>query len=878
MYFNQQYDRLDGFLLPLRDSRGSRYRLLLGQRPELAVEDALALEVGVAMREGEFYVRGGRSEEVEITSATAEQRILGLPPFAGKGQPGAPAGGQDPPGTAPVKVRTDFNETAFFFPRLLTNEQGEVILSFTVPEALTRWRLLAFAHTRDLMVGSLECTTVTQKELMVMPSAPRFLREDDRIVLPAKITNMSGQLLSGRAELQLFDAITMKPVAAAFSLAASARDFAIEKSSSTSVNWDLRIPADIDAVVYRIVARAGSFSDGEEAALPVLPNRMLVTESLPLSIRGNQSRSFRFEKLLGASSSPSLRHRQLTLEMTSNPAWYAIQALPYLMEYPHECSEQVFNRYYANSIAAYVINSSPRIKRLFDQWRGSDAMLSSLHKNQELKSVLLQEAPWVMQARSESMRRQRLGLLFDLNQMADRLDREIRTLERLQQKNGGWPWFPGMPVSRHITQYMVAGFGHLKALGITIDDARVQRMINLALSYLDRQINREYQELKASAGPLDQATTYIRHDQIQYLYARSFFLDQEIPEACQEAVDFWLEQARRHWTATNIMGRGMIALTLHRFADPTTPGEVIASLRENALRSEELGMYWHQDRGWLWHQAPIQTQALLIEAFDEIAGDGEAVEEMKIWLLKQKQVQDWQTTVATADACYALLRRGRDLLASDRLVEVSLAGQAIDPRNDGWEVEAGTGYYQVSWAGSEVRPEQGHISVRKHDEGIAWGAVYWQYFEQLDRITPAESPLQVDKQLFLQKNTDKGPVLEPITAQSSLEVGNILMVRIEIRADRDMEYIHLKDMRGTGLEPINQLSRYRSQGGLGYYEAPKDASVNFFMHWLPKGVYVLEYPLRVSHSGRFSNGITTIQSMYAPEFASHTAGVTVTVR
>jgi len=207
-----------------------------------------------------------------------------------------------------------------------------------------------------------------------------------------------------------------------------------------------------------------------------------------------------------------------------------------------------------------------------------------------------------------------------------------------------------------------------------------------------------------------------------------------------------------------------------------------------------------------------------------------------------------------------------------------MGGTFVDPRSGDKTPQAGTGYYTASWSGGEIRPEQGNIRAVKRDDGIAWGAVYWQYFEQLDRITPAATPLQVVKKLYRQTATDKGLVLEPITEKDPLRVGDILKARIEIRVDRDMEYIHLKDMRGAGFEPLNQLSGYRWQGGLGYYEAPKDASVNFFIHWLPKGVHVFEYALRASHQGVFSNGITTIQSMYAPEFASHTQGFVVTVR
>ena len=306
---------------------------------------------------------------------------------------------------------------------------------------------------------------------------------------------------------------------------------------------------------------------------------------------------------------------------------------------------------------------------------------------------------------------------------------------------------------------------------------------------------------------------------------------------------------------------------------------MIKSFKERALNSDEMGMYWKYDRGYYWYQAPIETHALMIEVFDEVAKDKKSVDDLKVWLLKQKQTQDWKTTRATTEACYALRRRGSDFLASPQLVEISVGNQIVDPTQiPEVKVEAGTGYFKTSWTGKEITPEMGKISVTKKDDGVAWGAVYWQYFEDLDKITPAETPLKINKQLFLQKNTDRGPVITPIIESTELLVGDLIKVRIEIRVDRTMEYVHLKDMRASTLEPISTLSTYRYQDGLFYYESPKDLSMNFFIGYLPKGTYVFEYPLRVSQKGDFSNGITTMQCMYAPEFSSHSEGVRLIVK
>ncbi len=321
----------------------------------------------------------------------------------------------------------------------------------------------------------------------------------------------------------------------------------------------------------------------------------------------------------------------------------------------------------------------------------------------------------------------------------------------------------------------------------------------------------------------------------------------------------------------------MIALALHRMKDQTTSQAIMKSIKEYALYSEEMGMYWKSDYGYFWYQAPIETQALLIEAFDEVMNDKESVESMKVWLLKQKQTQDWKTTKATADACYALLRRGMDMLASDQLVEIALGDDKLDMQTIKETAEAGTGYFRTSWNKQDIKSKMGKVTLEKKDEGVAWGALYWQYFEELDKITPHETPLKLTKKLFIQRTTGKGLILEPVSEKSKIQIGDVVVVRIELRVDRTMEYIHMKDMRAAGFEPVNVLSRYKWQDGLGYYESTKDASTNFFISWLPKGTYVFEYPVRASLKGVFQNGITTIQCMYAPEFTSHSEGIKVQI-
>jgi len=782
----------------------------------------------------------------------------------------------------PVQIRTNFNETAFFYPQLTTNENGEVVVSFTVPESLTKWRIMSFAHTKDLKFGTMEKELVTQKDLMVMPNPPRFFREGDKIQFSAKVSNLSDKELNGTAQLQLFDAVTMQPIDGDLQNTKPVINFTVKAGESAPLYWDLFIKEGTQAVTYRIIAKAGNFSDGEEKAIPVLSNRMLVTETMPMPIRGKSEKTFNFEKLINSKNSSTLRNHKLTLEFTSNPAWYAVQALPYLIEYPYECNEQIFSRYYANSIASYIANSSPKIKKVFDSWKTTtpDALLSNLEKNQELKSVMLQETPWLLNGKDESERKKHIALLFDMNKMADEKGRALKQLLQNQMPNGGWAWFKGMPDDRYITQYIVAGLGKLNRLGVDKweEDTKIKGAVTAGVRYIDDRIAEDFKELKKYySSTMDK--DHISSFQIHYLYTRSFFTSIEIKKANKEAFDYYFGQARKYWNNKNRYEEGMIALALNRYNELKVPADIVKSLTENAIKSDEMGMYWKDNNGgYYWYQAPIETQSLLIEVYDEVAKDTKAVDELKIWLLKQKQTQDWKTTKATAEAIYALILKGTDFLASEQLVEITLGSLVVDPKKlDDVKVEAGTGYFKTSWNGHEIKPEMGVIKVKKGDEGIAWGAVYWQYFEQLDKITSAETPLKLNKKVFVEESTSAGLVIKPVVEGSKLKVGDKLKIRIELRVDRDMEYVHMKDMRASGFEPVNVISQYKYQDGLGYYESTGDAATNFFISYLPKGTYVFEYPLFVTNKGDFSNGITSIQCMYAPEFTSHSEGIRVKV-
>ncbi|HQR00998.1 MAG TPA: alpha-2-macroglobulin family protein, partial [Ferruginibacter sp.] len=497
--------------------------------------------------------------------------------------------------------------------------------------------------------------TITQKPLMVQPNAPRFMREGDKMEFSAKIVNLGDSEVTGIASLELLDAATNKPVDGWFKNVFPNQYFTVAAGQSAAVKFPMEIPFNFNsAMSYRIVAKAGNYSDGEEMAIPVLTNRMLVTESLPLNMRQQTSRSFRFDKLLNSGRSTTIANHALTVEYTSNPAWYAVQALPYLMEYPYECAEQTFNRYYANTLASHISRSAPRIKAVFEKWKNADtaALLSNLQKNEELKSALLEETPWVLDAQNETQQKKNIALLFDMVKMSGELDKAFTKLKEMQSEGGAFTWFRGGGDDRYMTQYILTGIGHLRKLNALAGDdyQRMKTIVDKAIPYLDKKIKEDYDYLLRYRIKL--SGNNLGYLQVQYLYLRSFFPEYKIPAASQTAYTYYTGQARKFWLSNSRYMQAMIALALHRGGDATTPKAIIRSLKENSISKEEMGMYWKEwnTGGYFWHQAPIESQAMMIEAFTDIDKNTNTVDDLKTWLLKQKQTQNWKTTKATAEA------------------------------------------------------------------------------------------------------------------------------------------------------------------------------------------------------------------------------------
>lgn len=851
-----RYPRLMEFLL-MQDygrrtmKRSSDAMMMKSQAaPAMAEEEGMMMDADVST---ESYAAGNSIEKDGNVSDDAKQGTQ----------------------TKQVSIRKNLNETVFFFPTLKTDKEGSLIFSFKMNEALTSWKLQTFAHTKNLQYGLDSRKVKTSQPLMIFPNKPRFLRQGDEIEITAKVANLSKGNQAGKAEIKFFDALTMEEVTDQFLNGTNTSAFAMEAGASDVVSWKCNVPSDLQtAIMYRITAASADHTDGEENTVALLSNRQLVTETIPMHIKGRTKKSFTMKSL--SDKSKTADPFKYTVELTSHPVWYAIQALPYMMEYPHECTEQIVNRYYSNALANTVANAHPRLRNVFDRWKDtdSDALLSNLSKNQELKSALLEETPWVRAAQSEEAQKRNIGLLFDLNRMSNEMNQTWRMLEQRQMGNGGFPWFPGGRDSWYITQYLLEDLGHLRQLGI--EDFSDDGLITKAVQYIDARLLENY-EIKKD----DKGGAYLTHMVVHYMYVRSFFPNVSKSNQLQEALDFYHGQARSHWNKKGIYLQGMMGLAFHRDGiEKETVNKIEASLKERALTNDELGTYWRTDNGFYWHQLPIETHALLMEFFAFVDDDADFAENTKIWLLKQKQTTNWKTTKATSAAIYALLlnkeQKISDWVIESDMVEMKVGGEAI--AIDKGSIEAGTGYYKKSWNDDQVKSDMGTIEINNPNKSVAWGAAYYQYWEQLDNIISYEdNPLTIQRDIYKIEMTDQGEKAITVNKSDAVSTGDKIRVRLKIVVDRPMEYVHLKDMRASGMEPVDVISKYKWQDGLGYYQSTKDLASHFFISYLPVGTYVIEYDMRASIPGSFSTGIANIQSMYAPEFGAHSEGRVVKI-
>ena len=768
------------------------------------------------------------------------------------------------------QLRKDFSETAFFYPTLRTNEAGDFIVDFKVPESNTTWKLQVLANTKDLKYGQFTQEIVTNKPLMITPNMPRFVRQGDRVTISAQVINHSKETTSGRASIELFDPSTNEPI---ICLSKALRMFELQPDSIATVQWTIPVPQGIHLMGVRMIARSDKSSDGEQHILPVLSNQLLVTESKPFYLLQPGEKRINIAKDKG-SKTPF----RITLELTSNPIWYAVQALPTIAEPTHENSLSWFAAFYSNTLATHIAQANPRIQEVITQWMAKggneQTLYSNLMKNQELKNILLEETPWVLAAENESEQKQRLSLLFNLNRASHLRTVASEKLRQEQHTDGGWSWLKGGHSSRSITLSILEGMAQMVELNAIQFSPAEKEMQIKAIKFLDLCILQDYKQLKDTKKFPQLVPT---PEQIRYLYVRSAYRD--IPELgdAKEAIRFYTKQAEKQWKNVALHEKAEIALLLHRNGLQETVNKIVDWLKKTATRTTEQGLYWANNRSTNhFFKSPIETHCLLMAVFNELEPNIERTNLMKQWLLNQKRTQNWESEPATINAIYALLLTGSDWLNSANQCSVRWGGQTYESANG----EIATGYLK------SVLPQPKFINdskgetfiIQKEGNAPVWGAVYEQYFQEIQEIKAHKGNLQVEKRLFVESFEGNERHIRPVSEEHPLHVGNKVIVRLTIRTDRDMDYIYLKDLRAGCFESADPISRSEYRDGIMYYRSPKDVSENFYFDNIPQGTFVVEYPVYVTRSGEYSSGISTIQCLYAPEFISHTEGSLIQIK
>ena len=781
-------------------------------------------------------------------------------------------------------VRTNFAETAFFYPQLRTNEQGEIVLSFTMPESLTRWNFRGISHTKDMKVGNLSAQAVTQKDFMLRPNMPRFVRMGDKMNITAIVSNLTDNQIKGTATFTLFDPITDKTIAT------QTKTFKADAKGNTAVSFGFDVTEEYSLLGVRMVADGGKFSDGEQHVLPVLSNKQYITETLAMPIRGNQTREFSTAELFNHQH-PSATQKKLTVEFTGNPAWYAVQALPEISDPTSDNAIAWASAFYGNTLASYIANSQPRIQQVFNRWKleGGDkqTLLSQLEKNQELKEIILNETPWVMDAQNETERKQRLGLLFDINQMNNRIDTDLTKLQGLQNEDGGWSWFSGMESSYFTTTYITGLLIRLDMLlKEGIENGRQPLMVNAqsntvnemkekGFAFLHTKMLEHYQEMLRNYGK-DKLPKCLSYMEMQYLYLIAIG-DMTVPAKNKEAYNHFLSLVDNNLKDGDVIDKAQSAIIQHKTGKLKSAQNFINSLKEHMVDEDEMGAHFaFLDKPYTWAMIPVPQHVATMEALRFVGGDDDLIEEMKMWLLKQKQTRGWNSSICTVDAIYALLCRGANLLENKGDVRITFADRVMETISPTKSDTPDLGYIKEVFADKQT-VEASVIKVEKRDDGIAWGAAYAQYFTPMTDIQQYGKELNLDRRFYVERIDAQGKkTLQQIGDGAKLKVGDVVVSRMTIELDRTMDFVQLKDRPAACFEPVAQLSGYR-WNGVGYYMEVEDAATNYFFDMLGKGMHVLEVRYRVQRTGTYQVGASTVQSAYAPEFASHSSGITIVV-
>ena len=774
-------------------------------------------------------------------------------------------------GTNNVQMRENLNETAFFYPRLNTDANGNVSIKFTLPESLTTWRFMGLAHDKDINYGMLTDEVVAKKTVMVQPNMPRFVRMGDEAMLSTRIFNSSDKAVKGKATIEILDAETEKV------LYSDSKDYALEANATTTATFSLASLlseeganklsiADQSMLIVRIVASGDDYSDGEQQYLTVLPNREYVVNTYPFTQNKAGEKSIDLTKLFPANTTD----QRLTVEYTNNPNWLMVQALPFVADANEHNAISLVSAYYANSLANKILKTSPKIRQTIESWRseqGSEtSMMSALEKNQDLKEFALKETPWVMEAKNESEQKQMLVRFFDDNQIKYNLSSTIEALSQLQNPDGSFSWWEKMPGSFYMTVEVVKTLTRLNVL-MGEKDEETEDILNSAFAFLDREVAERVAEMKRLQRK-GYKNIFPSDALCDYLYSNALAKRKTTAD-----ITYLIDLLAKKPVDLTIYGKANTAVILQQYKQVQKAKEYLQSIKEYTVYKEEMGRYFDTRKAYYsWFDYKIPTQVAAIESFKTIAPtDKQTIEDLQRWLLQSKRTQAWDTPVNSVNAIWAFMNNGQWTMDNGEASVLKLDGKVMElPK-----ATAGLGYVKVtqpvavnSRNESEGKQVANTFTVEKTSSGISWGAVYAQFFQPVTEIKASNAGLTVKRELFVRNSNNNAK--DAVQAK----VGDKVVVRITIVADRDYDFVQVSDKRPACLEPVSQISGYQYGG---YYIAPKDYCTNYYFDMMAKGTHVVETEYFVDREGVYQSGTCTAQCAYAPEYTGRQGAIKVKV-
>ncbi len=685
--------------------------------------------------------------------------------------------------------------------------------------------------------------------------------------------------------MQILDAFTNEDITEKFGISQltevsgynKEQSFSLDANGNTSATWKLKVPNNVSSIIIKVVASSESlsyknvkFSDGEQKAIAVLPNRMLVTDALPIFVKERQTKTFTLENLKN-SDSKTLTNISNTLELTTNPIWEIMFALPSLKDDTNNSADVVFNKWFADVLASEIFKANPKMKTVFDEYQSKGLLNSNLEKNKELKQLLLDETPWILESKNETEQMQKLARLFDANTMRNSIQNDWSELVKLQNPDGGFSWYQGYPSSYYTSLYILKNLGRinewLKGNLSDYQSSEQKEMVKKLVSYVDNEVNKYWKTDKDNVWNnfvLDYLDTRHYWEKEYALKAKGATLKTSVISKAKKAEikDF------------TFFGLHRAALLFNNYGLKDVSKKLMNYLKETSTETETQGVYWKQNlNDWGWYSSKTVNHAGALEAFQKLTPtDENFIEEMKIWLITQKEVNSWGNSRGTAEVIFTILNSGKSWTSAESdKAEITWGGKQLNPQTQA------TGYVKQTVNSENLDKNLSTVTIKKESAGIVQGGLFWQYYEDLDKIKSSESYISIFKELYKKVKTENGEQLIKINENSPIKVGDKITVRMILNTDRNMEFIHLKDMRAAGFEPLDVISGYQWKNNLGYYQSTKDASTNFYIEYMPKGKYVFEYDYIANASGNFSNGITTLQNYYAPQMNAHTQGTTVKI-